>query len=270
MKELSFLKMQGSGNDFIVFDNRKNILNLTSDWIQQICKRRIGIGADGVIIIENSKCADFFMRIINSDGSEAEMCGNGARCAAKFATLLSIVGPKMSFETIAGLIKAEVFNHKVKISLTNPTNIKLNKNIKLENESVVVHHINTGVPHTVLISNEIKTIDIKNLGREIRFHQDFAPAGTNVNFVKIIDKENIEIRTYERGVESETLSCGTGSVAGACICYLLKQVYPPIKVKTAGGEYLVIDFQEENSQMVNLSMSGPVSVIYEGKIKIES
>lgn len=267
MKDLSFLKMQGSGNDFIVFDNRKNILSLTSDWVQQICKRRVGVGADGIIIIENSKCADFLMRIINSDGSEAEMCGNGARCAAKFATLLSIAESKMSFETMAGLIEAEVSGYEVKIRLTSPTNIKLNKNIKMESESAIVHHINTGVPHTILISDEIKTIDIKNLGMEIRFHQDFAPEGTNVNFVKIIDKENIEIRTYERGVEDETLSCGTGSVACACICYLLKQVCPPIKVKTAGGEYLVVDFQEENSQIINLSMSGPVSVVYEGRIK---
>ncbi|MDI6785520.1 MAG: diaminopimelate epimerase [bacterium] len=266
MKELSFLKIEGSGNDFILFDNREDILKITPAWIQKICARRTGIGADGIIVIENSKKADFKMRIINSDGSEAEMCGNGARCAAKFATLLSIAKHKMIFETIAGLINAEVFNQEVKVNLPDPINLELSKTIVLDRKPKTVHHINTGVPHTVLICEDIVSIDVETLGRKIRYHQDFAPQGTNVNFVKITDKESISIRTYERGVESETLSCGTGSVASACICYLLKKVYPPVKVKTAGGEYLVVNFEEQNSQIINLSMKGPVSVIYEGKI----
>ena len=258
---------KGSGNDFIVFSNKNKEINLSPAWVKKICQRRTGIGADGLIIIEDSKKADFLMRIINSDGSEAEMCGNGARCAALFATLSSVAKPKMVFETKAGLIRAEVFNNEVKINLNNPNSLILNKMIKLEDSSLLVHHINTGVPHTVLILKEISSVDVESLGKKIRFHQDFAPKGTNVNFVKVINKENIEVRTYERGVESETLSCGTGSAASACIGYLLKLTYPPVKVKTAGGEYLTIDFQEKDSQITNLSMSGPVSVVYEGKIK---
>jgi diaminopimelate epimerase len=203
------------------------------------------------------------MRIINSDGSEAEMCGNGARCAAKFAQIKSIAEKEMTIETISGIVKANVKEKEVKISINNPINIELSQNLEINSEKILFHFINTGVPHTIIILEDIEKIDLRDLGRKIRFHQRFAPSGTNVDLAKIINNNEIYIRTYERGVEDETLSCGTGAIACACISYLLGKVAPPIKVITKSKEYLIVDFEEE---FKNLTMEGPVRVIYEGKI----
>lgn len=268
MDKISFAKMVASGNDFIVVDNRDGMIDITPGWVRKVCHRKFGVGADGMLIVELSKVSDFKMRIINSDGSEAEMCGNGGRCVAKFAQIKEIAGSEMKFETHAGIIEAKIINHRVKIKLTNPINLLLNKKVRLQHKEINVHCLNTGVPHTVLMTDEIENVDVTGLGRQIRWHRDFAPAGTNVNFIQIIDNQTINIRTYERGVEDETLACGTGSAASACIAAILGLTKPSVKMLTKSGEILEIDFDKVEENITNLYLTGDVQIVYEGVIVI--
>lgn len=265
MKKLAFIKMVASGNDFVVIDNRDRIIDPTPAWVRRICERRLGVGADGVLIIEPSKIADFKMRIVNADGSEAEMCGNGARCAAKFARMKKIADSQMCFETIAGVIIAKVIRSQVKVKLTDPIDLILNKELTVDDHQLTVHCLNTGVPHTVLIVEDIEEVKVRELGHQIRWHPAFAPAGSNVNFIQIIDEQSIKIRTYERGVEDETLACGTGSAASACLACLLGLVKPPVKMLTRGGEVLEIGFDKIAGRILHLYLSGRVQVVYWGQ-----
>lgn len=266
MVEICFTKMVASGNDFIVIDNRDGVIDVTPGLVRKICQRKFGIGANGVLIVERSKLADFRMRIINSDGSEAEMCGNGGRCIARFAQIKEIAKNKMKFETLAGIILAEVTNNRVKVKLTDPLNLFLNKKIRIKDKELTVHCLNTGVPHAVLILDEIEKVEVVESGKQIRWHQDFAPAGTNVNFIQVIDNQTIKIRTYERGVEDETLACGTGSAASACISSILELAKPPVKMITKSGEILEIDFEKDKEVITNLYLTGDVQIVYEGVI----
>ena len=230
MRKIDFVKAVASGNDFIILNYQLPITNYQL-LAKKICDRKYGIGADGLLVLEKSKIADVRMRIFNPDGSEAQMCGNGARCVAfYFKSKISRQKSrdpdissgknqksKISIETKAGIIDSEVRGFNVKIKLTNPKDIKLNIPLKINNRILKVNFINTGVPHTVIFVEGLDKIDVVNLGRIIRYHKKFMPQGTNVDFVEIKDDENIRIRTYERGVEDETLSCGTGAVASAII-----------------------------------------------------
>lgn len=256
--------MVASGNDFVVIDNRDEMIDVTPGWVRKICQRKLGVGADGVLIVERSKVANFKMRIINSDGTEAEMCGNGSRCVAKFAQDKEIAGSEMKFETLAGIIEAKVNDDRVRVKLTNPINLMLNKKIQLQNYEITVQCLNTGVPHTVLITKDIENIEVVELGRQIRWHPNFSPAGTNVNFIQPLDNQTIKIRTYERGVENETLACGTGSAASACLAAILGLVQPPVKMITKSGEILEIDFKIMGENITNLYLTGDVQVVYEG------
>ncbi len=264
MDKIYFTKMVASGNDFVVIDNRDGTIDVSPGWVRKTCARKLGIGADGILIVEQSKVANFKMRIINSDGSEAEMCGNGARCVAKFAQDKEIAGSSMKFETLAGIIDAEVTNQRVKVKLTDPINLTLNKKVQLKDTEVTLHCLNTGVPHAILITEKIENAPIVDWGREIRWHQDFAPAGTNVNFIQVVDSQTIKIRTYERGVEDETLACGTGSSASACLAAILGLANPPVKMITRGDEILEIDFDRAGENITNLYLTGDVRIVYEG------
>ncbi|MFH1562973.1 MAG: diaminopimelate epimerase [Nitrospirota bacterium] len=264
MDKIHFTKMVAGGNDFVVLDNRDGMIEVTAGWVRKICQRKLGIGADGMLIVERSKVADFKMRIINSDGSEAEMCGNGARCVAKFAQDKEIAGSLMKFETLSGIIDAMVTVQRVKVKLTDPINLTLNKKVQLKDTEITLHCLNTGVPHAVLITEKIENAPVVDWGREIRWHQDFASAGTNVDFIQIIDTQTIKIRTYERGVEDETLACGTGSAASACIAAMLELTNPLVKMITIGGEILEIDFDRAGENITNLYLTGDVQVVYEG------
>ncbi|MFC1485178.1 diaminopimelate epimerase [bacterium] len=269
---IEFVKMVGSGNDFIMIDNRtKNIPdNQIPEIAKILCNRIQGIGADGIILIEKSDIAHFKMRIINSDGSEAEMCGNGARCAADFAYRKGIADKNMKFDTLSGIVEGEVKdNDIVKIKMTEPHSIR--ENIKLELEELndkEVFSVDTGVPHVVIFFDNIEDVNIKSLGSKIRYHDEFKPKGTNVNFVKILDKNNIAVRTYERGVEGETLSCGSGSVASAIFAGLKKGLNSPIHVHTQSGEILNIYFSNNNSKITDVYLEGKVSKVFEGKIEV--
>jgi len=269
MKKLKISKMNGSGNDFIIIDNRSNLLKGVSlpKLARTLCRRREAVGADGLILVENSIIADFKWRFFNSDGSEAEMCGNGGRCVARFAFLNGITKAKLAFETMAGVIQAEVTNQRVKLQLPSPTDLKLNQKISVDDRNYILGTITIGVPHAVLLIEDIDHAPVIDLGRKIRFHEAFQPAGTNVNFVHLIDGSHLNIRTYERGVEDETLACGTGSVACALITAALNHVKSPVEVKTRGNETLTIYFQKNNDFFFShVYLDGDTCLVFEGTL----
>ena len=205
-----FIKMVASGNDFVVIDERhaSRVMRyaLTA---KKICDRKYGIGADGMLVLGKSKRADIRMRIFNADGSEAEMCGNGARCVAYYMNAKRTThNAKLKIETRAGIIESRVSGQDVQIRLTDPKNVRLNIPIKVNGRSIKVNFINTGVPHAVIFVEGLGKIDVAAIGRQVRYHRRFAPAGTNVDFVEVISNARIKVRTYERGVEDETLACG--------------------------------------------------------------
>ena len=268
MKKIDFYKMSGSGNDFIIIDNRNKVIGETdlSNFVAKVCRRKMSVGADGFILVENADATDFKWRFFNSDGSVAEMCGNGARCTARFAYLNKIAGPKMSFETEAGIIHAQVVDERVKIKMPDPVNLKTDYNLELENRSLSISSINTGVPHVVIVKDKIDDIEVVKVGREIRFHDVFAPAGTNVNFVCPQEGDIISIRTYERGVEDETLACGTGAVASAIVMACKTNIKSPVNILTRSGEYLNIYYQEKEGEYCDINLEGDARIIYKAQL----
>jgi len=263
---IEFYKMSGSGNDFILIDNRGGELQVDNliNFVETLCARQGSVGADGLIIIEKSTCADFRWRFFNADGSEVEMCGNGGRCAARFAFLKNIAPARMSFETVAGIIDATVSGNTVKLRLTEPRQWELHQELKTEAEPLTVSSVNTGVPHVVCFVDDLEGFDVFGTGRLIRYHQHYQPAGTNANFVRVLDGHTIAVRTYERGVEGETLACGTGSVAAALISARKGLVSSPVEVLVQSGERLNIYFEETNGVYGNVYLEGGAKVVYQG------
>jgi diaminopimelate epimerase len=264
MEPVSFCKMSGSGNDFVVIDNRNQVVDDSrlSDFVRRVCRRKMAVGADGLILIESSVKADFSWRFYNSNGSPAEMCGNGARCAARFAHVNGIAGQDLSFETEAGLIAAQVKEDRVKVKMPDPFDLRLDYTITLKSGSATVSSINTGVPHVVWMKPTIDDINVFELGKEIRHHESFAPAGTNVNFVCQKSQGQLVIRTYERGVEDETLACGTGSIAAALIKACKAKWSSPVSLLTRGGEILTIHFNKEGLRFNDVYLEGDARIIY--------
>lgn len=270
MKKIPFYKLQGTGNDFILIDNRRGILkgqNLKA-LAMKVCNRHYSVGADGLIVIVPSREADFKWRFFNADGSEAEMCGNGARCAARFAHERKIAKKDMEFETLAGIIQAQVKPRSVKVQLTDAGGQKMNISVPLTNDQRMGHFINTGVPHLVYLSKDLENEDVEHIGRTTRYHELFKPAGTNVNFIQIQGRHKLRIRTYERGVEAETLACGTGSVAAALIAGSLGAVASPVEVTTWSGDKLIVSYTREAGQFGNIYLEGEAQVICEGNLYI--
>ena len=268
MDQITFYKMSGSGNDFIIIDNRNRVVdeNDLQDFIAKVCRRKMSVGADGLILVEESENVDFKWRFFNSDGSTAEMCGNGARCAARFAYLNGISGTKVSFETEAGIVSAIVENDQVKIKMPDPIDLKTDYNLELGNGSMQVGSVNTGVPHVVVLVSDIDDAEVVKTGREIRFHDSYAPAGTNVNFICAGNDNTISIRTYERGVEDETLACGTGSVAAAVVAACRSGTKSPINVMTRSGESLCVYFKEKEGKFYDTYLEGDARIIYKGEL----
>lgn len=268
MKTLTFSKMVASGNDFIVIDNRKGLFKNPVKTAAKICSLHTGIGADGVLLFEKSQKADFKMRIINSDGSEAEACGNGFRCIALYAKEKVGYSSSFCFESLAGIIHAQVKNKNVRVQMVNPTALRLRAQLQVEGHRLHYSFLNTGVPHSVILVQGLEKIDVPNLGRMVRYHKDFQPKGTNVNFVEVKTVRDIQVRTYERGVENETLACGTGSTASAIITCLSGYAKPPVRVHTRGGEILTVDFKRDGEKLTNVTLEGEASFVYEGKINL--
>jgi diaminopimelate epimerase len=271
---LHFYKMNGAGNDFIVIDNRDLSIQLDAATIEALCDRHRGIGADGLLAVEPAeRGADFKFRYYNADGGEAEMCGNGARCFGRFtAHLGDEISDRVTFETIAGTLAAEMVGENVCIAMSEPKDLKLDTGASVPGLDVALHFINTGVPHVVAFvpgGAAFEELDVFTHGQAIRRHQAFAPAGTNANFATVLAPGHIEIRTYERGVEDETLACGTGMVACALIHHLLTGAPSPIKVDVAGGDTLEIGFEKTGDQSFkNVTLTGPADFVFEGELEI--
>lgn len=266
MDSIPFYKMSGCGNDFILIDNRSGRWNEFANpaFVRAVCREKLSVGADGLIFIETSDTADFKWRFYNSDGSLPEMCGNGARCAARFAVLNGIAPETLTFETLAGIIHARVTGSVVKTQLSPPRDLRLGQVLEVAGATLAVHSINTGVPHAVIFSDDLDAVPVKELGAKIRFHGHFQPAGTNVNFVNIAGDGAVHIRTYERGVEGETLACGTGSVAAALVAIALGRAASPVTVKTRGGELLNIYAEPAGPPFAQAWLEGGASLIYTG------
>jgi len=263
--KIPFTKMSGSGNDFILIDHREPLLkeDRVKEFVRKVCRRRVSVGADGLILIEGSEKADFKWRFYNADGSEAEMCGNGGRCAARFAYLKGIAGLSLKFETLAGILSARVNGKKVKLEMTKPFGLKLDQTISVDGVEHILSSINTGVPHAVIFVEDLEGVDIVRTGRAIRYHSFFTPSGTNADFVRVGKGSQLSIRTYERGVEDETLACGTGAVASALIAAFKGLVKSPVTIETRGGEVLSVSFEIEAKVVKKVFFEGDVHIIYE-------
>lgn len=266
-----FVKMTGAGNDFILADNRDGRLRFTRDQVTRLCDRHFGVGADGLMLLVpcTSGRADWAWQFFNSDGSDAEMCGNGARCFARYAR--RVTGwdrPTMTFETIAGVVGAEFRGDEVCIRLTPPAGLRLAETIPTSTGPLEVHSLNTGVPHAVVFVADADQAMVRPLGSEIRHHPHFAPRGTNVNFVQRIAPGRIRVRTYERGVEGETLACGTGVTASALITARLDSLPSPIHVQVQGGDRLEIGFVRDGDTFRDVTLTGPATFVFEGRMEI--
>ncbi len=243
-KSFPFYKMQASGNDFVVVDNRKKAIRDPKKVTRALCERHTGIGSDGVLLIEPSRKADFKMRILNADGSEAEMCGNGSRCVALYANKVLGLPRRFWIETLAGVIGAEVRGDTVKVRLVDPKDFRPESILDVGGKKFRYYFINSGVPHTVIFVDDLTSFPVDEVGKKVRFHERFKPAGANANFVQVTGRQSVSVRTYERGV-GETQACGTGVSASAIVSVLSKRCKPPVKVKTLGGEVLNIYFDHD-------------------------
>lgn len=272
MAEIEFWKMNGSGNDFILIDNREGIVpeERMVRLVKGVCRRRESVGADGLIFVNRSDEYDFVWRFFNADGSEAEMCGNGGRCVARFAFLKGIAGPKMTFETLAGIISAEVNERTVKVLMPEPTEMKRDIELPLEEGWESIDFINTGVPHVIIQVQNLEDIPVVEKGRIIRYHNMFAPKGTNANFITVKGRDYISIRTYERGVEGETLACGTGAIGAALTASARGMADSPVTVKTRGGDELKIYFEKEGDTFRRVWLEGITSISCRGVLHEEA
>ena len=243
---IQFTKMSGSGNDFIIIDNRVPVMDNSKkvDFVKRVCDRKMSVGADGVIFVENSDKADIKWDFYNDDGSSAEMCGNGGRCVARYAVEKGITSDALTLETVAGVIAAKVSGASVRVKLTAPENLKQDIVAELNGAQYTIDSLNTGVPHAIIYSDNVENVNVKEVGNGIRFHDVFAPSGTNV--------------------EDETLACGTGTVASALLSSYKNLVKPPVKVETRGGEILKVDFDPANGSDVYLE--GLTRISFEGTL----
>ncbi len=266
---LKFTKMNGAGNDFVLLDNRDGALQLGTAAIARLCDRHRGVGADGVLIVEPARNgADFRMRYYNADGGEADMCGNGARCFARFANRVAGEREAIRFETPAGVITARACGENIRLEMSEPKDLRLNEKVRIGYESLTVHSVNTGVPHAMLFVEDLERAEVVRVGAAVRYHEHFAPKGTNVNFVNSIDDRSIAIRTYERGVEGETLACGTGVVASAIIFHELTGAKTPINVLVRGGDRLEVNFEKSGAGYKNATLTGPADFVFDGEIEV--
>ncbi|MBA3816706.1 MAG: diaminopimelate epimerase [Parachlamydiaceae bacterium] len=277
---LPFFKYSGCGNDFILIDNRHQLFNIytaKTEVIVQICHRRLGIGADGIILLENSQKADFRMRIFNADGSEAEMCGNGLRCLVRFIQDLGIPGNNFLIETMHQLIPTTILEKYISAEMPAPKNCRFFEQLQIEETSYIIHYLDTGVPHAIIFVEDLHDNQLMLIAPQIRYHPHFLPKGTNVNFATINSNNEVEVRTYERGVEGETLACGTGAAAVAIAAAHVHGLKSPISIRPKSGDIIYIYFPEavyslsEETFLSNprgLTMSGPAVRVFNGNIFI--
>ncbi len=275
---IEFTKMSGAGNDFIVLDNRDGrYRDLGGPAINRLCRRKTGIGGDGLIFMEEDRGADFFMRYYNSDGREAELCANGARCAVLFAHHLFRDRIEFTFRSLSGTHRGRLIEKQgrflTEIEMPPPGEIVMEATLETEQGAFRYGFLVVGVPHVVIRwDGDLGAADVAGIGRTIRYHRRFEPRGTNVNFLGTREGNRIEVRTYERGVEEETLACGTGSTAAALMATLWGLVRPPVDCLTRGGETLRVDFDFEprSLEMWGIRLTGPAQLVYEGCTELVS
>ncbi len=275
MEPVEFWKMSGTGNDFMVIDNRDGVVKDQdmSRLVMQSCRRRESVGADGVIFVTDSKMYDFGWRFFNADGGEAEMCGNGGRCVSRFAFLKGIAGSEMTFETKVGPISAQVEGRVVKVLMPEPQNEMMDVDLAFMSGWRSCDFVNTGVPHVVVQVADLENHAVTEQGRKIRYHARFSPEGTNANFMIRTGPDELAVRTYERGVEDETLACGTGAIASALMASRRGMVTSPVKVHTRGGETLTIHLNSEGPDFgtgKRIWLQGNTSVIYKATLHREA
>lgn len=283
MSQINFTKMSGAGNDFILFEHDE--LQLSSEKIKVLCNRNFGIGADGILLIRKSKSKDFKVEYYNSDGSEGALCANGARCAVRYLYEKDKIGSKTEFEFVGQTFKAEVIGgESIRQWINPPIKIKRNFKVKAAGQLINASYIDLGSKHLLIFVEDVivnplnpkinfknvKDIDIEKLGRELRYHADFAPDGVNVNFIQTLDRNLLSIRTYERGVEAETLACGSGSVSSAIIAFLEKKLQLPIKIQTYGGAFLEVNFNYLNNKFLDIWLTGPARKVFDGSIDLSN
>ena len=290
MKKIPFMKFSGAGNDFIVVDNRARVIDSRkmAAFVSGVCRRHLSVGADGLIFVEKSRKYDFRWRFYNNDGGEANFCGNGARCVARFAYLKKIAPKAMRFEGAAGVVEAEVDGEQVTVRVPEPSDIRLNIRLAVPSHRrrrsdipgqtsashggtmLEGHAINTGVPHFVYFVQDTSTAEIMGIGRPIRWHDTFKPGGTNVNFAQVVDRHTIKIRTYERGVEDETLACGSGALASALLTALVHKLESPITVLPLSGMPLRVSFRQAGERFTHLSLTGEARAVFDGQLRPEA
>ncbi len=265
--ELLFVKLTGAGNDFVGVNNLHGVLGPMdqSALARALCDRHFGVGGDGLLILEPSREADFRMMYYNADGSPGGMCGNGGRCASVYAHFLGITKNRLRFEALDYVYEATILKDGVHLRMKNPVDLCRNVQVRLKDATLTVHTINTGSPHIVRFVEDLSDIHVENIGRALREHGQFAPAGTNVNFVQRVNENSISIRTYERGVEAETLACGTGSIASAILAHLEFGLHPPVRVRTRSSHWLTVDFKIKELSITDVTLEGPATIVFSGK-----
>ena len=256
-QKIGFVKYQATGNDFILIDNREKTFKNDQNLVERLCRRRFGIGADGLILLENDETYDFKMVYFNADGGESSMCGNGGRSIVRFARELGIIGEKTTFQAIDGPHEALIQDDFIRLKM---------KDAFVEESSEDYAVIDTGSPHYVIFKDNVKSIDVKAEGAKIRYSERFAERGINVNFVEAISDRELFVRTYERGVEDETYSCGTG-VTAASLIWGAKKGHSPVLVHTLGGN-LEVSFQYRAGNFTEVYLSGPAVPVFYGTLNI--
>ena len=260
---MKFTKLSATGNDFILIDNRNDELTGEEhDFFRQICQRRQGVGADGILLIGSSDQYHFSLTYFNSDGYIGEMCGNGARAAAYYAFIHHLAASDVSFNVLGVPYRATVKGSWVKLEMPRPVEIKEFPEVVEEVDLQEGGYLNVGVPHYVLFVPDVEKVDVEQIGRKYRYHKAFQPWGTNTNFVQILDNSSIKIRTYERGVEEETLACGTGTISAVILARLQKNINLPVTVHARGGQ-LKVDFDND---MTKILLEGQVKIVYYGNL----
>jgi diaminopimelate epimerase len=263
-----FWKMHGAGNDFILVDDRSETFPLSKTGrMAEMASRRTGIGCEGIILIQPSARADLRMRFFNPNGEEVEMCGNGARCFARLASEIGAAPASMTIETVAGILAAEAKDDVVRLQMTPPHGWILEQDLDVNGTGLCVSAVNTGVPHAVVEVDDLDGCDVVGLGAALRHHEAFAPAGTNADFIRIDDPQSLSVRTYERGVEAETLACGTGIVACALVAARLGRVTPPVRVAAASGDVLTVEFRLTADSAEEVTLSGPAVHVFKGEFE---
>ena len=259
--------MHGAANDFILVDDRAQTFPAQDrNWIARISARRTGVGCEGVLLIQPSAKANFRMRFFNPDGGEADMCGNGARCIARLAHEIGAAPASMSIETPAGIVRADVRGNEVLLHMTEPKDWRMSRTLTIDNQPLACSFVNTGVPHAVVSVENLDAIDVQKMGSRIRYHADFAPAGTNANFIQVTGPDSLRVRTYERGVEGETLACGTGMTACGLIAGKLGLVRAPVKITPASGDLLQVNYELTADGARNVTLLGPAVHVFRGEL----